>query len=118
MCRTKNCMNDDYGICDDESLTEENLEKMTTKQRYEKMFVTVHESALDDPNHESAIEDMNEYIERMGGTTHAPDIYETGMDYSWTVPANWTFRFYERFKSFGLKARVLPGSHWFGFIEN
>ncbi len=87
---------------------------MTTKQRYEKMFVTVPESALDDPNHESAIEDMNGYIERMGGTAHAPD----GMDYSWTVPAHWTFRFYERFKSFGLNARVLPGSHWFGMLEN
>ena len=82
------------------------------------MFVTVPESVLDDPNHESAIEDMNGYIERMGGTTHAPDICEIGMDYSWTVPAHWTFRFYERFKSFGLKARVRPNSEWFGLLEN
>jgi len=90
---------------------------MTTKQRYEKMFVTVPESALDDPNHESAIEDMNGYIERMGGTTHTPNVCGTA-DYSWTVPAHWTFRFYERFKSFGITARVLPDSAWFGLLEN
>ena len=90
---------------------------MTNKQRYEKMFVTVPEDMAFDPNHESAIEDMNGYIERMGGTTHIPNICGTA-DYSWTVPAHWTFRFYERFKSFGIKARVLPDSAWFGLLEN
>ena len=90
---------------------------MTTKQRYEKMFVTVPEEAMDDPNHLGAIEDMNGYIERMGGTVHAPATCGE-IAYSWTVPAHWTFRFYERFKSFGLKAKVRPNSEWFGLLEN
>ena len=90
---------------------------MTTKQRYEKMFVTVPEKAMDDPNHLDAIDDMNGYIERMGGTTHPPATCG-GIAYSWTVPAHWTFRFYERFKSFGLTARVRPDSAWFGMLEN
>ena len=81
------------------------------------MFVTVPESAMDDPNRETAIDDMNGYIERMGGTTHIPATCGE-IAYSWTVPAHWTFRFYERFKSFGLTARVLPDSAWFGMLEN
>ena len=88
---------------------------MTTKQKYEKMFVTVEQG---DPNHESAIDDMNGYIERMGGTTDTPLTYATDRYYSWTVPTNWTAKFYQRFKSFGLKAKVLPNSEWFGLLEN
>jgi|ETNvirnome_2_130_1030620.scaffolds.fasta_scaffold40608_1 hypothetical protein len=90
---------------------------MTTKQRYEEMFVTVPSHALDDPNHETAIEDMNGYIERMGGTTHTPNVCG-GASYSWTVPTHWTFRFYERFRSFGLHARVRPDSFWFGVLAD
>jgi hypothetical protein len=93
---------------------------MTTKQHYEKMFVAVPESAMDDPNHETAIDDMNGYIERMGGVTHTPATCgEVGaiIDYSWTVPAHWTGRLYERFLSFGLKARVRPDSLWFGVLD-
>jgi len=93
---------------------------MTIKQQYEKMFVTVTESALYDPNHETAIEDMNGYIERMGGTTHKGllNSLETcgEIAYSWTVPAHWTGRLYERFRSFGLHARVRPDSFWFGVL--
>ena len=79
------------------------------------MFVTVPEYALDDPNHETAIEDMTGYIERMGGTTHTPATCGE-IDYSWTGPAHWTGRLYERFLSFGLKARVRPDSWWFGLL--
>ena len=96
---------------------------MTTadiKQQYEKMFVGVPESATDDPNHEIAIADMNGYIERMGGVTHPPvKCGEVGaiIDYSWTVPAHWTGRLYQRFLSFGFKARVRPDSLWFGVLD-
>jgi hypothetical protein len=84
-------------------------------QHYEKMFVTVPESAMDDPNHLDAIDDMNAYIERMGGSTHTP-LTCGEIVYAWTVPAHWTFRFYQRFDSFGLRARVRPDSIWFDLL--
>mgnify|MGYP005828407139 CR=1 FL=1 len=90
------------------------------KQQYDKLFVTVPESAMDDPNHVGAIEDMNGYIERMGGTTHTPHLSYTTcgeIAYSWTVPAHWTYRLYQRFDSFGLRASVRPDSTWYGLLS-
>ena len=93
---------------------------MTTKQQYEEMFVTVPSHALDDPNHETALEDMTGYIQRMGGTVGEWCEFLPGeaskVRYSWSVPAHWTGRLYERFLSFGLKARVRPDSWWFGLL--
>ena len=90
------------------------------KQQYEKMFVTVPESAMADLNHETAIDDMNGYIERMGGSISELEwrhTQEGQVRYEWTVPAHWTGRIYERFLSFGLKARVRPDSLWFGVLD-
>ena len=89
----------------------------------EKMAVTVKTTALDDPNHQAAIDDMTGYIERNGGKIDLPfthldnhDTYST-VTYTWTIPSNWGGRFYERFKSFGLHARVTPESMWHGIWD-
>jgi hypothetical protein len=80
------------------------------------MFVTVDEKWLDDPNHDTAIEDMNGYIERMGGTTKDEALSEGQVCYEWTIPSHWAGRLYERFRSFGLHAKVRPDSMWFGVL--
>ena len=89
---------------------------MITKQQYETMFVTVNENRLDDPNHYTAIADMTGYIERMGGTTPEEALSEGQVRYEWIIPSHWAGRLYERFRSFGLHAKVKPDSMWFGLL--
>jgi hypothetical protein len=92
------------------------------KQHYETMFVTVAENKLDDPNHHTAIADMTGYIERMGGTTPEEELVDATTSteglvrYEWVIPSHWAGRLYERFRSFGLHAKVKPDSMWFGLL--
>ena len=68
-------------------------------------------------NHDTAIEDMTGYIERMGGKLHTTLVEGAWVVYEFIVPAHWVGRLYERFMSFGFKAKVEPDSLWFGVLD-
>ena len=70
-----------------------------------------------DPNQDTAIEDMTGYIERMGGKLHTTLVESEWVFYSFIVPSHWVGRMYDRFKSFGFRAKVKPESHWFGVLD-
>ena len=69
------------------------------------------------PNQDIAIEDMTGYIERMGGKLHTTLVEDEWVFYNFIVPSNWVGRMYERFKSFGFKAKVKPQSMWYGVLD-
>ena len=70
-----------------------------------------------DPNQDTAIDDMTGYIERMGGMIHSVVVESEWVFYSFIVPSHWVGRMYDRFKSFGFRAKVKPESHWFGVLD-
>jgi len=70
-----------------------------------------------DPNQDTAIQDMTGYIYRMGGKLHTTLVEDEWVFYSFIVPSHWVGRMYERFKSFGFRAKVKPESHWFGVLD-
>ena len=89
------------------------------KQNYETMIVR---GKADDighwtENHDIAIEDMTGYIERMGGKLHQTLVEGVWVFYEFIVPAHWVGRLYERFLSFGFRAKVQPNSLWFGVLD-
>jgi len=89
------------------------------KQNYETMIIR---GKADDighwtKNHDTAIEDMTGYIKRMGGRLRTTLVESEWVFYEYIVPAHWVGRLYERFLSFGFKAKVKPDSMWFGVLD-
>jgi hypothetical protein len=70
-----------------------------------------------DPNQDTAIEDMTGYIERMGGKLHTTLVEGEWVFYNFIVPAHWVGRMYERFLSFGFRAKVKYESLWYGVLD-
>jgi len=89
------------------------------KQHFETMVVRGKADNIGgiDPNQDTAIEDMTGYISRMGGKLHTTLVKDEWVFYNFIVPSHWTGRMYERFKSFGFRAKVKPESHWFGVLD-
>ena len=89
------------------------------KQNYETMIIR---GKADDighwtENHDIAIEDMTGYIKKMGGRLRSTLVESEWVFYEFVVPAHWVGRLYERFLSFGFRAKVKPDSLWFGVLD-
>ena len=57
---------------------------------------------------DEAMKDMQEYIERQGGVLEQ----KTKDMYRFYVPILWTGRIWQRFRSFGIHARLLGNAVW------
>jgi len=68
-------------------------------------------------NHDIAIEDMTGYIERLGGKLHTTLVEGEWVIYTFIVPSHWVGRMYDRFKSFGFRAKVQFESLWYGVLD-
>ena len=89
------------------------------KQHFETMVVRGKSDymVVPDNNQDTAIEDMTGYIERMGGRLDSTLVEDEWVYYHFIVPAHWTGRQYERFLSFGFRAKVKYDSMWYGVLD-
>ena len=69
-------------------------------------------------NQDTAIEDMTRYISKMGGRLHTTLVEGEWVSYTFIVPSHWIGRMYERFLSFGFRAKVEYQSLWYGLLED
>ena len=95
-------------------------ETIMVRQHFETMIIRGKSDDMGaeiDPNQDTAIDDMTGYIERMGGRIHSVVVESEWVFYSFIVPSHWVGRMYDRFKSFGFRAKVKPESHWFGVLD-
>ena len=89
------------------------------KQHFETMVVRgkSDEIGVELSNQDVSIEDMTRYISKMGGKLHATLCEGDSVFYEFIVSSHWIERTYERFLSFGFRAKVKYDSLWFGVLD-
>ena len=82
------------------------------RRRLEPMTINIlsHEAGI---IFDEAMKDMQEYIERQGGVLEQ----KTKDFYRFYVPTLWTGRIWQRFRSFGIHARLLGDAIWSDELE-
>ena len=89
------------------------------KQHFETMIVRGKSNNIGDElsNQDVSIEDMTRYISKMGGKLRDTIVDGEWVSYTFVVPSHWVGRMYERFLSFGFRAKIEYQSLWYGVID-
>mgnify|MGYP003654301877 CR=1 FL=1 len=89
-------------------------------QHFETMVVRGKADEIGDElsNQDVSIEDMTGYIYRMGGELQKTLVEGKWVIYTFVVPSHWVGRMYERFLSFGFRAKLQYESLWYGLLED
>lgn len=89
-------------------------------QHFETMVVRgkSDEIGVELSNQDVSIEDMTRYISKMGGRLHTTLVEGEWVSYTFIVPSHWVGRMYERFLSFGFRAKVVYESLRYGLLED
>ena len=86
-------------------------DKEKVRRRVEPMTVWIPE--IQDENFLTSMEDMQGYIERQGGILER----KTNSYYRFYVPTLWTGKLWQRFRSFGITAKLSGGTIWSDELE-
>ena len=89
-------------------------------QHFETMVVRGKADEIGDElsNQDASIEDMTGYIYSMGGELQKTLVEGKWVIYTFVVPSHWVGRMYERFLSFGFRAKLQYESMWYGVLED
>ena len=90
------------------------------KQHFETMVVRGKSDniGVELSNQDVSIEDMTRYISKMGGKLRDTIVDGEWVSYTFVVPSHWVGRMYERFLSFGFRAKIEYQSLWYGVLED
>ena len=90
------------------------------RQHFETMVVRgkSDEIGAELSNQDASIEDMTGYITRMGGKLRTTLVEGEWVSYTFVVPSHWVGRLYERFLSFGFRAKIEYQSLWYGLVDD